>query len=160
MNRDAKRLVTIAAAALAAGLVAAPLLGAAQAEQGPGRCPGCAQGAGAGPRGGGRMYDPKTVTMVQGQIDAIQTGGGRRMHGVHLTMTVGSDKLQVVVGPSFYLDQQPVKLAQGDTVEVKGSRTTRGGQPVIIAQEIHKGDQVLALRDADGVPLWSRGRGR
>jgi len=29
---------------------------------------------------------------------------------------------------------------------------------VIIAQEVRRGDQVLALRDANGVPLW-RGQG-
>lgn len=166
MSRHVRRWMRVTAAVLAAGIAAAPLASSAQ-EQDPGLdpCPNCGPGARGGPmharpRGEGRMFDPSTVTTVQGAIESLQTRGGRRARGVHLTLAAGSEKLQVVVGPTFYLDQQPVKLAQGDTVEVKGSRTTWGGQPVLIAQEIRKGDQVLTLRDADGIPLWSRARPR
>lgn len=160
MNRLTGRWMGLAAAVLATGLTTAPLTSAAQEQQAPGACPGCGQRTGRGPRSGGRLFDPKTVTTVQGDIDAVQTREGRRARGVLLTLTVGSEKLQVVVGPSFYVDEQSVKLAQGDKVEVKGSRTTWGGQPVMIAQEIRKGDQVLSLRDSDGVPLWARARAR
>jgi hypothetical protein len=41
---------------------------------------------------------------------------------------------------------------------VVGSKVTMAGQEVVIAREIKKGDQVLTLRDAKGVPLWA-GRG-
>jgi hypothetical protein len=34
-----------------------------------------------------------------------------------------------------------------------------GGKTVILAAEVKKGDQVLKLRDPNGVPLWT-GRGR
>jgi hypothetical protein len=40
-------------------------------------------------------------------------------------------------------------------VEVRGSRVTMGGKPVIIAAEVRKGDAVLTLRDDQGVPMWS-----
>jgi hypothetical protein len=106
------------------------------------------------------MFDPKTVTTVQGDIVNIQADQGRRGQGVHLTLAVGSENLQVIVGPSFYLDEQSVRLVAGDKVEVKGSRSTWGGQPVLVAQEIRKGNDALTLRNADGVPLWARGGGR
>ncbi len=131
-------------------------------------------GAGAG-TGGGRMggpggaggrmfdqslFDPKTVTTIQGEIVAIDRfERGRGRAGVHLTVATGSETLPVHLGPGFYLDQQSVKLAKGDKVEVKGSKVTLGGEPTIIAQEVRRGGEVLALRDASGVPLW-RGQGR
>ena len=40
-------------------------------------------------------------------------------------------------------------------MEIKGVRTTYWGKPVIIAAEVKKGDNVLVLRDANGVPVWS-----
>lgn len=153
MNSVARKVVWLATAAA----LAVPLVAMAQAAT-PGACPGgCAQGAGRGPGGrhGAHMWDPKALTTVQGDIVSVDTELGRRHQGVHLTLAVGSEKLLVVVGPSFYVDQQPVKLAQGDRVEVTGSRITRGDQAMLVAQEIKKGNDVLSLRDADGIPLWS-----
>jgi hypothetical protein len=109
---------------------------------------------------GARAFDPTTVTTFQGEVLDVQRLAGRRGHeGIHLTVAMGSEKLAVRLGPDFYVDGQALKLAKGDKVEVKGARTTFDGQVVIIAQEVRRGDQVLALRDANGVPLW-RGQGR
>jgi hypothetical protein len=140
------------------GALLAPLAAVAQGGPGPGSgsCPGCGKMGGPG----GRAFDPKTVTTVQGEIIDVERVAGRRGHvGVHLTVAMGSENLAVHLGPDFYVDGQALKLAKGDKVEVKGSRIAFGGQPVIVAQEVRRGDQVLALRDANGVPLW-RGQGR
>jgi len=40
-------------------------------------------------------------------------------------------------------------------VEVKGSRVTFDGKPVIIAAELKKDNNVLTLRDSSGIPAWS-----
>jgi hypothetical protein len=55
-----------------------------------------------------------------------------------------------------------VKIEPGDRVEITGSRVTVEGKPTIIAAEVRKGDEVLQLRDAAGVPVWAgwRKRGR
>jgi len=46
-------------------------------------------------------------------------------------------------------------------VEVTGSRVSSRQGAVIVAGELRKGDQVLKLRDAQGVPLWPpQGPGR
>ncbi len=134
------------------GALLAPL--ATLAQRGPGPGPGGCAG-GCGMRGtAARAFDPSAVTTVQGQIVDIQRLARRGHQGIHLIVAMGSETLAVRVGPDFYVDAQAIKLAKGDQVEVKGARTTFGGQPVMIAQEIRRGDQVLALRDADGVPLW------
>jgi hypothetical protein len=55
-----------------------------------------------------------------------------------------------------------VKIMPGDEVEVTGSEITFQNKPAIIAAEVKKGDEVLRLRDSDGVPAWAgwRKRGR
>jgi hypothetical protein len=40
-------------------------------------------------------------------------------------------------------------------VEVKGSRVTIAGKPVVIAAEVKKGDETLKLRDDNGIPAWA-----
>ncbi|MEJ2365960.1 MAG: DNA-binding protein, partial [Deltaproteobacteria bacterium] len=58
------------------------------------------------------------------------------------------------------IENQEVKIAPGDEIEVKGSRVTFDGKPAIIAAEVKKGNEVLVLRDASGFPLWSGWRRR
>lgn len=118
--------------------------------------------SGGGPGGGrgaaARAFDPATVATVQGDIVEIERIERGRGAGVHLTLAAGSETLSVHLGPDFYVDAQPLTLVKGDRIEVKGSRVTMGGGPVVIAQEVRRGSDVLKLRDADGVPLWRRSR--
>lgn len=142
------------------GALAAPLAAWAQgaaAAQGEGGCANCG-GRGGGP--GMRGFDPAAVTTVQGQVADIQrVAMGRRGHeGVHLTLAMGSETVEIRLGPASHVDAQALKLAKGDTVEVKGAQSTIGGRRVIVAQEVRRGGEVLALRDANGVPAW-RGQG-
>ena len=71
--------------------------------------------------------------------------------------TLKSEKeiIPVHLGPSWYMEKQAVTIAAGDKVEVTGSRIMYRGKPTIIAAEVKKGDQVLKLRDASGVPAWA-----
>jgi hypothetical protein len=155
---------SIVLAALAAALLAGPL--AALAQGGPGPGPGSGPGRGGcpccdGPRAkagrGAARFDPATVTTVQGDVVEVQRIPHRRAEGVHLLVRAGADTVDVHLGPDFWVDAQAVKVAAGDRVEAKGSRVTLGGEPVLLAQEVRKGSDVLALRDADGLPLWRRG---
>jgi len=52
---------------------------------------------------------------------------------------------------------QSVKVEVKDNLEIRGSRVTSQGKPAIIAAEIRKGDQILKLRDENGIPAWSGG---
>jgi hypothetical protein len=123
--------------------------------------PGMGRGAGPGP--GGRMYDPKTVETVSGEVlrvEAVQGRGGRGGgHGVHLILKTDTGEVPVHLGPSWYLDKQGLKVTPGDHLEVRGSRITFEGKPAIIAAQVKKGDRSFTLRDDSGVPAWS-GRGR
>ena len=127
---------------------------------------------GGGPGGGwgpgspyGRMYDPKTVETVAGEITSVDkitpTRGMSR--GVHITLkTDKGEILPVHLGPEWYIDKQTIALKQGDKVQVRGSRITFQDKPAIIAADVTKGAESLHLRDANGIPAWAgwRGRGR
>ena len=116
-----------------------------------------------GPGGAyGRMYDPKTVDTVTGEVvkvDRITPMRGMS-GGVHLVLKTDKSDVSVHLGPQWYLENQDVKIEPKDTVEVTGSRVTVQGQPALIAAEVKKGDQVLKLRDAAGTPVWAGWRKR
>jgi hypothetical protein len=74
---------------------------------------------------------------------------------MYLTVKTDKEEVPVHLGPLWYLENQDVKIAPKDKVEIKGSRVTVQEKPAIIAAEVKKGDQTLKLRDEAGVPVWS-----
>ena len=112
----------------------------------------------------GRMYDAKTVDKVTGEVAKVDTITPMRgmSGGVHVALKSEQGEVSVHLGPQWYLENQDVKIEPGDRVEITGSRVTVQGKPAIIAAEVRKGDEVLQLRDAAGVPVWAgwRKRGR
>mgnify|MGYP005809947683 CR=1 FL=1 len=120
-----------------------------------------AQASGAPPRGA-RNYNPSTETTVKGTVEEVtQQTGTRGWGGTHLLLKTDSENFDVHVGPSQYVSRQGFAFAKGDQIEVTGSKVTLAGKEALIARQIKKGDKVLALRDEQGIPKWSRGgRGR
>jgi len=109
-----------------------------------------------------RMYDVKTVESISGEIISVDTITPQKgmSHGVHLTVKTDKETISVHLGPSWYIENQDVKLSPKDKIEVIGSRITFEGKPAIIAAEVKKGDEILTLRDANGIPMWSGWRRR
>jgi len=109
-----------------------------------------------------RMYDPKTVETITGEVISIDqfTPAKGMIGGIHMNVKTGKETISVHLGPSWYLENQDVKIEAKDTVEVKGSRITFGGKPAIIAAEVRKGQEVLTLRDESGFPAWMAWRRR
>ncbi len=119
-----------------------------------------------GPRGSGgwgmggafqRMYDPRTVETVIGEVAGVDLIAPMRGMGagVHLRLKTGKEVVSVHLGPSWYLDHLDARIEKGDKIEVKGSRVMLAGKPVIIAAEVKRGDALLKLRDDNGVPVWA-----
>jgi hypothetical protein len=112
--------------------------------------------------GTGRNYNPATEATITGTVDSVthvpsQGPGGT---GLHLVLAASSGTIDVHVGPASFVASKNMTLAKGDTLTVVGSKVTLSGQAVLIAREIRKADQLLTLRDANGLPLWSGGRKR
>ncbi len=110
----------------------------------------------------GRMYNPKTVETISGEVVSIDKITPMRgmSYGVHLTVKTARETVSVHLGPDWFIENQDVKLEPKDKVEVKGSRITFEGKPALIAAEVKKGDEVLKLRDENGFPVWSGWRRR
>lgn len=123
--------------------------------------PALAQGQGGQGMGMGRMFDPKTVETLTGEIVAVHTAASG-MPGVASRITLdlktAKETVAVYLGPEDYYQKQGLKLAQGDKVAIKGSRVTMGGNPVIIPNYVKKGDQTLNLWDDQGMPPWARSK--
>ncbi len=65
------------------------------------------------------------------------------------------ETIPVHLGPTWYFENQDLKVAPKDKVEVSGSKISLVGKPAMIAAEVRKGDEVLTLRDDTGFPLWN-----
>jgi len=138
-----KVLATVCGVALA-GFVGTTAL----AQRGPG-----------GPMTASR-YDPKTEVTVTGTVEKITESasrGGLRM-GRHVTLETDGGTVEVHLGPVGYWKKNGFDLAKGDTIEVTGSKSKVDDTEVMRAREVKKGEKTVTLRNAQGVPLWSRGR--
>lgn len=103
------------------------------------------------------MYNPANLETFSGEVIGLeQTVPMKRMNqGIALVVKTEKETVTVHLGPSWYMERLDAKIAKGDQVEVKGVRTNLAGKPVVLAAEVKKGDSVLILRDASGVPVWS-----
>jgi hypothetical protein len=107
------------------------------------------------------MFDPKTVETITGTVVKVEHvgshGGPHGIHGaagIQLLLKTDTQQIPVRLGPAWYVDKQPVKIATHDTISVRGSRIVYAGKPAIVAAQVKKGDQVMDLRKDNGVPLW------
>ena len=110
----------------------------------------------------GRMYNPKTVETISGEITNVDkiTPSKGMSYGIHVVLKTDDTALPVHLGPGWYIENQDITIEQNDKVEVTGSRITFDGKPAIIASKVKKGDEVLILRDDSGIPAWSGWRRR
>ncbi|MCC7212668.1 MAG: DNA-binding protein [Candidatus Brocadia sp.] len=109
-----------------------------------------------------RMYDPKTVETVSGEVVSVDviTPVKGMCYGIHLMVKTGKETISVHLGPGWYIENQDTKIEAKDKVEITGSRIIFEGKPAIIAAEVKKGEETLKLRDEKGFPLWSGWRKR
>ncbi|MBF0567837.1 MAG: DNA-binding protein [Nitrospirae bacterium] len=110
-----------------------------------------------------RMYDPKTTTSITATVEVVKIFKSKRgmAAGVHLILKTDDGTISAHLGPAWYIERQDMKFDKGDTVEVRGSKITFDSKPAIIAAEVKKGDDVLKLRDENGIPNWAgSGMGR
>ncbi len=145
-----KRIAAISLVVLSLALFFAV---AAPAQQRPG-----GPEAGTGMKGRGQWrYDPSKAETIRGEVVGLKEFSSRNgmRKGIGLELNTGSQSILVHLGPQFYIDRQPVKIAAGDKVEITGVKTLIRGQDAFLAGEVKTGGQVLKLRDETGMPLWA-----
>jgi hypothetical protein len=104
-----------------------------------------------------RLYDPAKVETLSGTVLAVTQVVPMKGMNAAVAVTLKTDKetISIHLGPEWYIGRLDTKIVKGDNIEVKGSRVTFAGKPAIIAAEVKKGDNVLVLRDSEGIPVWS-----
>lgn len=114
-------------------------------------------GQSAGVRGA-RNYDLRAEIRVKGVVQEVQElRRGKCCTGTHLLLKTDTNSFDVHVGPSSFIQQSQFSFANGDEVEVLGSKVTMAGKETVLAREITKGEKTIVLRDTQGIPMWSRG---
>lgn len=113
-------------------------------------------------RSGMPRYDTATEATFKGTVAEVRQHSRSGMAGTGTDLLVKRDDqmLDVHLGPTDFLAAQQMTFTNGDQIEVTGSKVRFGDADAIIAREVKKGDKTLTLRDAQGVPKWSRGRWR
>jgi sporulation protein YlmC with PRC-barrel domain len=105
-----------------------------------------------------KIFDSKTIKTISGQVIKVERAPEPGF-GMEIRLIVFIDKkevLPVYLGPAFYIvgSEQAKQFKIGDQVTVSGSQNTRGGEPIMIATTVKRGNEVLRLRDKDGNPEW------
>lgn len=144
--------------ALALAVVAAVVFaGVATAGADCGRCGGGGKGhAACLGKGDCPGYDKTAMTTLKGKVVSIdkETCKGCKVTHVDLVVETKDEKVKVRLGPAWYLDKQDELLKKDDVVEIFASKVKEGDADFFIAGKIVKGEDVLMLRDKEGLPMW------
>jgi hypothetical protein len=105
-----------------------------------------------------KLFDAHTIKTISGHVIKIDQVP-EFAFGLQMRVTVLTDTkefLLVYLGPAFYVEGpwQAKHLKLGDQVTVSGSQVTVSGEPFLIAMTVKQGNEVLRLRDKDGIPGW------
>ena len=106
----------------------------------------------------GRLYDPVKEQTISGQVGSIETTAPMPGMAPGMQLLVQTDdgrSTRVQVGPMWYLERQDLDVKENTRVQVTGARVEIEGQPVLMAREVQCEGQVITLRDAQGMPMWS-----
>ena len=111
------------------------------------------------PRRSAPVYNPATEVTMNGSVEEVKpVSGPQGRAGIHLGLKIDQEIIEVHVGPSWFLTQNKISFDKGDRIEVTGSKVKFENGDVLIAREIKKGEKTITLRNAQGIPAWSRGR--
>ncbi len=104
----------------------------------------------------GGMYNLNTVETIRGTVVSSNTfvPMNGMSQGIQLLVKTEDQTVPVHLGPLWYLDNQGFQINSGDKIEVKGSQINWAGNSIIMAAELRRGNQVLELRDNNGIPRW------
>ncbi len=88
-----------------------------------------------------------------------QQGMGMMGTGMDVMLdTSDQGRLEVHLGPSWFMNNVGLNLQPGDQISVEGSLTNLNGRQVVLASQVTKGQMVVNLRDAQGNPCWMASR--
>lgn len=103
-------------------------------------------------------YDPSTETKMKGVVEELKLPPkGRENDIAHLVMKNGDQTVDIYLCPKSFMDEMGVSFTAGDEIAFTGSKVKQGGDEMILAREVVKGQDTLVLRDDKGNPVWTPG---
>ena len=103
-------------------------------------------------------YDVRTVETFGGRVLSIEktAPANRRGNWINVLLQTGKGTIAVQLGPDWYVDKQRPRIQPNDIIKVTGSRVMMDGRSMIVAADVTKGNELLRLREANGIPMWPR----
>jgi hypothetical protein len=100
---------------------------------------------------GGTFTGDEAMVTVKGTVEKIEKMYGQK-DGLQMRLIADAGgKWTVYLGPKWFIENQKIKFAKGDKVEVRGKKY--GG--AIIGSEISKGEWTMRIRnEEDGQAVW------
>lgn len=100
-------------------------------------------------------YDVTTVIDVDATVmDTRVMPRDNILSGVHLTVKIESETIDVYLGPVDFLKEFDITFAKGDKIELIGSKVKCDGARIVLARQVRRDETTLYLRDAKGKPHW------
>jgi hypothetical protein len=102
--------------------------------------------------------DVRTVETFGGRVLSIEktAPANRRGNWINVLLQTGKGTIAVQLGPDWYVDKQRPRIQPNDIIKVTGSRVMMDGRSMIVAADVTKGNELLRLREANGIPMWPR----
>lgn len=114
-----------------------------------------------------QRYDPRYVISLTGVVERVDVLAPAQWMptSVLLTLHIGgghdreahadsSTCVRVYLGPVWFIEQEQISVAAGDTLTVRGSCAALETTTLLLAAEVRTQSAVLVLRDSTGVPVW------
>lgn len=93
----------------------------------------------------------EAIVTEKGTVQKIEKMRGIKDGLQMQLLSEGGGKWTVYMGPKWFIENQKIKFAKGDKVEVRGKKY----QAAIIASEISKGEWTMKIRnEEDGFAVW------
>ncbi len=101
-------------------------------------------------------YNPHREVTFSGTVTGKTKGKVPGMaQGMSILIRSGKNLREVELGPAWYVGRQSASVNMGDKVKVTGVPLRVGRENVILARQVTRGRNILALRDTDGMPYWN-----
>ena len=106
------------------------------------------------------FYKPRTEITFTGIVKSKAKGSvPGYAEGISILVKSGKNLREVELGPTWFVGRQQTNINLGEKVTVTGAPLILDNrQRVVVARQIKRGKQILALRDATGTPYWDARR--
>ena len=99
-------------------------------------------------------YDVTAEVTIKGVVEDFHESKMRGDHpGLHIVLKTDTETVEVHACPLQFMTDLEFAVVKGDALTIIGSRP--GGEGIVIAREITKGQMSLTLREKSGAPVWT-----